>query len=200
MAPRFTSSFKKHELKQFLPTALLCLLQMCGAMAQSGLLENCTSACHGSLGENIYPNGDFGFGLPNVVPINPGLAPGYTYQTNPPPNDGLYTIANSTAPWGWFAANVWINIEDNGPEPNGYMMVVNASYPPGLFFQQSVAVCENTLYEFSVDVINIFKQQFQGSIKPNLSFMIDNVALCETGDIPIDEQWHTGHTQRVPSE
>ena len=34
-------------------------------------------------------------------------------------------------------------------------------------------------------------KQFQGSIKPNLSFMIDNVAFCETGDILIDELWHT---------
>lgn len=154
-------------------------------------LGACTSACHGSLGENIYPNGDFGSGFPNVVPVDPGLAPGYIYQTNPPPNDGYYTIGNSTAPWGWFAADVWIDIEDNGPEPNGYMMVVNASYPPGIFFQNTVAVCENTLYEFSIDVINIFESQFPQSIRPNLSFLIDNVAYCETGDIPIDEQWHT---------
>ena len=178
-------------MKQFLPTVLIWLFQIIGALAQSGLLDTCTSICHGSLGDNIYPNGDFGSGIPNVIPVNPGLAPGYIYQTNPPPNDGYYSIANNTSPWGWFAADVWINIEDNGPEPNGYMMVVNASYPPGLFFQQTVAVCENTLYEFSVDVINIFQKQFPQSIKPNLSFMIDNVAYCETGDIPIDEQWHT---------
>ena len=151
----------------------------------------CTSICNGFLGENIYPNGDFGFGFPNIVPVDPGLAPGYIYQTNPPPVDGYYTITNSTAPWGWFAADVWINIEDNGPEPFGYMMVVNASYPPGLFFQNTVAVCENTLYEFSVDVVNIFDDQFPVSIRPNLTFMIDNVAYCETGDIPLDEQWHT---------
>ncbi len=178
-------------MKQFLPVILLWLFQLIGATAQSGQIGTCTSTCHGSLGDNIYPNGDFGSGFPNVVQINPGLAPGYIYQTNPPPNDGYYSITNHTAPWGWFAPDVWIKIEDNGPEPDGYMMVVNASYPPGLFFQQPVAVCENTLYEFSVDVINIFKKQFPQSIKPDLSFMIDQVAYCETGDIPNDEQWHT---------
>ncbi len=170
---------------------MLSFLLPGGMSAQSGALGACTSNCHGALGENIYPNGDFGYGIPNVVPVNPGLAPGYIYQTNPPPNDGYYTITNNTTPWGWFAGDVWIDIEDNGPEPNGYMMVVNASYPPGLFFQNTVAVCENTLYEFSVDVINIFEYQYTQSIKPNLSFMIENVAYCETGDIPIDEKWHT---------
>lgn len=154
-------------------------------------LSNCISGCKGTLGENIYPNGDFGSGLPNVVSTDPGLAPGYIYQTNPPPNDGYYTITNNTSPWGWFAANSWINIEDNGPEPFGYMMVVNASYPPGLFFQHTVPVCENTLYEFSVDVINLFEFNLAPSIKPNLTFIIDSVAYCETGDIPIDAQWHT---------
>ena len=178
-------------MKQFLPVILLWLFQLNGAIAQSGPLGTCTSICHGSLGDNIYPNGDFGSGIPNVIPVNPGLAPGYIYQTNPPPNDGYYSIANSTTPWGWFAADKWINIEDNGPEPNGYMMVVNASYPPGMFFQSTVAVCEGTLYEFSVDVINIFESYFTGTIYPNLTFMIDNVAYCETGDISNDEQWHT---------
>ena len=178
-------------MKQFLPAFLLWLLHLNGTVAQSGSAQVCTSNCHGTLGVNIYPNGDFGSGIPNVIPINPGLAPGYIYQTNPPPNDGYYSIANSTTPWGWFAADKWINIEDNGPEPNGYMMVVNASYPPGMFFQNTVAVCEGTLYEFSVDVINIFESYFTGTIYPNLTFMIDNVAYCETGDIPNDEQWHT---------
>ncbi|MBK7939178.1 MAG: hypothetical protein IPJ82_19820 [Lewinellaceae bacterium] len=103
---------------------------------------NCISTCTGNLGDNIFPDGDFGSGLPNVIPVNPNLAPGYTYQKNPPPNDGSYSIANSTVGWGSFAANTWIKIEDKGPEPNGYMMVVNASYQPGLFYQKVVQVCE----------------------------------------------------------
>jgi gliding motility-associated-like protein len=161
------------------------------ALAQQAPASPCASACTGVLGENIYPNGDFGTGIPNVIANNPNLAPGYLYQPGPPPNDGYYTITNSTFNWGWFAQNYWIDIEDNGPEPNGYFMVVNASYPPGLFFQNSVAVCENTMYEFSVDVINIFFSQFATAIKPNLSFLIDDIVYCTTGDIPADQAWHT---------
>jgi hypothetical protein len=179
-------------LKQLLPFLLFFLLATSQLAAQQArFLAACTSTCTGELGENIYPNGDFGAGIPNIIPVNPGLAPGYIYQTNPPPNDGYYTIANSTAGWGWFASTVWIDVEDNGPEPNGYMMVVNASYPPGIFFQNQVAVCENTLYEFSVDVINLFEDHSPNSIRPNLSFLLDGVEQCETGDIPLDEQWHT---------
>lgn len=152
---------------------------------------NCTSSCQGTLGENIYPNGDFGSGLPNILLPDPSLAPGYIYQSDPPPDDGYYCIANSTAPWGSFGALYWVDIEDNGPEPTGYMMVVNASYAPGMFFQNTVAVCENTVYEFSVDIINLFQSQFSGTILPNLTFLIDSIPYCSTGDIPLDESWHT---------
>jgi gliding motility-associated-like protein len=151
----------------------------------------CSSICAGSLGENILPDGDFGSGVPNILPTNPGLAPGYTYQPNPPPNDGFYCITNNTAPWGWFATTFWIDIEDNGPEPNGYMMVVNATYQPGLFYQRTVDVCENTPYEFSIDVVSLIFSAYPNMIRPNISFLIDGIAVCETGDIAPDEQWHT---------
>ncbi len=152
---------------------------------------NCISTCNGTLGDNIFPNGDFGSGVPNIVASDPGLAPGYIYMVNPPPNDGFYCIANNTTPWGWFAANAWIDIEDNGPEANGYMMVVNASYQPGLFYQKTVEVCENTLYEFSIDVISLIESHLPNLIRPNIAFLIDGNAVCQTGDIPPDEQWHT---------
>ena len=58
-------------------------------------IPTCSSICTGSLGENIFPNGDFGSGLPNILPTDPGLAPGYIYQLNPPPNDGYYCITNN---------------------------------------------------------------------------------------------------------
>lgn len=153
----------------------------------------CVSTCTGNLGENIFPNGDFGKGAANVLPTDPGFAPGYQYQTSPPPNDGYYTIGNNTTPWGWFAATSWIDIKDNSPDPLGYMMVVNASYQPGLFFRKKVAVCENTLYEFSIDVISLNPPTIvgQAAIPPDLTFLIDGAAVCETGKIPHDEKWHT---------
>ncbi|MDO8365430.1 MAG: LamG-like jellyroll fold domain-containing protein [Saprospiraceae bacterium] len=155
------------------------------------ILANCSSTCTGTLGDNIFPNGDFGSGVPNIVATDPGLAPGYVYSVNPPPNDGFYCIANNTTTWGSFAANAWINIEDNGPETNGYMMVVNASYQPGLFYQKTVDVCENTLYEFSIDVISLIESHLPNLIRPNIAFLIDGIAVCQTGDIPPDELWHT---------
>lgn len=188
-------------MKFFIPAFLMA--STFSLKAQSGLVRyicedslttevlriGCQSECTGQLGDNIFPNGDFGSGAPNILPVNPGIAPGYIYTTSPPPNDGRYTITNNTAPWGSFAGN-WINIQDNGPEPNGYMMVVNASIAPGLFYEKTVDVCENTLYEFSIDVINML-ESFVSGIRPNVSFLIDGIALCETGDIPNDETWRT---------
>lgn len=153
----------------------------------------CVSTCTGNLGENIFPNGDFGKGSANVLATDPGFAPGYSYQPSPPPNDGYYTIGNNTTPWGWFAATSWIDIKDNSTDPLGYMMVVNASYQPGLFFRKKVAVCENTLYEFSIDVISLNPPTIvgQAAIPPDLTFLIDGAAVCETGKISHDEKWHT---------
>ena len=114
---------------------------------------------------------------------------GYGYMSNPPPNDGFYTITNSTSSWGSFAVN-WANISDNSSDPNGYMMVVNASHTPGLFYEQEVdGLCENTLYVFSADVFNLITGV--GPIKPNVSFLLDGAVFYETGDIPTNAQWIT---------
>lgn len=121
---------------------------------------------------------------------DPQIAPGYTYQLNPPPDDGFYTITNNTTSWGWFAATSWANIGDNSSDPNGYMMVVNASFDTGLFYEQVVeGLCENTLYFFSADVFNLFENG--GGIKPNISFLLDGVVVYETGDVPENSSWNT---------
>lgn len=174
-------------------SAFLTVSSCLSALAQYAPppLVACQSTCTGNLGENIFPDGDFGQGAANVLLGNPGLAPGYSYVTNPPPNDGSYTITNNTTNWGWFAAASWINIQDNGPEPDGYMMVVNASYQPGLFYEKTVAVCENTLYEFSIDVINIHEAGSGSSILPNVAFQIDGNTVCETGTITFNKTWQT---------
>ena len=155
------------------------------------LFGNCTSSCAGKLGENIFLDGNFGSGVANILPFDPGIAPGYQYTTSPPPGDGLYCITNNTSNWGSFAATDWIDIQDNGPEINGYMMVVNASNQPGIFYQKTVTVCENTLYEFSIDIISMLESHLAGLIQPNLVFLIDGNQVCESGNIPADEQWRT---------
>jgi len=67
--------------------------------------------CDGSFGDNIFDGGDFGSGAAQIVPTDPGIAPGYIYQLNPPPDDGFYNITNNTSTWGSFAEAFWINIK-----------------------------------------------------------------------------------------
>ncbi|TNE62320.1 MAG: gliding motility-associated C-terminal domain-containing protein [Bacteroidetes bacterium] len=158
----------------------------------SNAITTIGALCNGNQGPNGFPNGDFGSGPDNVLPFDPGYAPGYIYEFNPPPDDGTYTITNNTTNWGSFAAGSWINIYDNSPDTTGYMMVVNASPEPGLFYEQTIPVCENTLYEFSCDVISMNWPIFIGTLaEPNISFVIDGVEVFATGNIPIDSTWRT---------
>ncbi len=146
--------------------------------------------CTGNLGENLFPQGDFGSGTANIPPDDPMLAPGYIYTTAPPPLDGFYTITNNTGVWpGLFGT--WLAIGDNSPDPNGYMMVVNASFAPGLFYEQQVdGLCENTLYSFSADIINLIRPNVN-ELPPNVSFLIDGTMQFSTGNIPESGQWIT---------
>lgn len=147
--------------------------------------------CSGSLGENIFPDGTFGSGTANILRTDPGIAPGYNYITNPPPNDGNYTITNNTTPWGGFATD-WVNIRDNSPDPFGYMMVVNASFEPGLFYQRTVDICGGTDYQLSADVISMNNPNNASAfIKPNISFLINGEVVFSSGDVPVDGRWHT---------
>lgn len=148
--------------------------------------------CNGSVGDNIFPDGDFGSGTANTLSADPQLAPGYRYRAYPPPDDGFYTITNNTTPWGSFAAIDWIDIHDNSNDPNGYMMVVNASFEPGLFYEKTVTVCGNTNYEFSADVISMNDPtKGTGFISPNISFLINGVVKFNSGNVPVDARWHT---------
>ena len=148
------------------------------------------SQCTGNLGDNIFLDGDFGSGAANILTPDPQIAPGYNYAFNPPPNDGSYTITNNTGPWGGFATNAWVNIRDNSDDPNGYMMVVNASFEPSLFYENLVeGLCENTLYVFSADFYNLVNGLNQ--INPNVSFLLDGVEVFESGNIVESDNWQT---------
>ena len=146
--------------------------------------------CDGNLGENIFPDGDFGSGTANVLSPDPKIAPGFSYVAFPPPIDGAYTVTNNTALW----ANIfgaWRLFGDNSDDPNGYMMLVNASYSPGLFYEQTVTgLCENTRYQFSADVTNVLKRG-SNQLLPNVSFLLDDEEYITTGFLPEDELWKT---------
>lgn len=145
--------------------------------------------CEGNLGENIFLEGDFGSGVANTLQMDPGIAPGYIYLVNPPPDDGFYTITNDMTQWPF--AFGWLEIQDNSPDPDGYMMVVNASFEPGLFYEQQVdGLCDNTLYEFSADVFNLLAPGSNG-IRPNISFLLDGDVVFSTGNVPENGQWNT---------
>lgn len=154
-------------------------------------LSSYSQSCTGNLGRNIFTDGDFGSGSSQEVQNDPGIAPGYEYTTNTPPNDGQYTLTNNTSNWGWFAAEAWVNIGDNSPNPDGYMMVVNASYSPGVFFEQEVdGLCENTWYVFSMDIINLVKKG-ENAILPNVMVLIDDKPAFKSGPVPEIEEWDT---------
>ena len=145
--------------------------------------------CTGTLGENIFLEGDFGEGNANVLATNPNIAPGYNYTTTVPPLDGSYVITNDMGEWNNLFGT-WLPAEDNSMNPDGYMMVVNASFEPGLFYEQTVTgLCENTLYEFSVDIINLIRSGTSNHIDPNVSFLLDGVEIFSTGDISKTNEW-----------
>lgn len=148
--------------------------------------------CDGNLGENIFVDGDFGRGNNNIVSPDPQIAPGFNYAFTGPPRDGQYTITNNTGVWpGLYGP--WLAIGDNSPDPTGYMMVVNASFDPGLFYEQTIdGLCENTQYQFSADIINMIKpSEPTPHIRPNVSFLIDGSVQFTTGEITATALWDT---------
>ena len=140
--------------------------------------------CNGNLGNNIFPEGDFGSGVAPILSSNPNIVPSYEYNTNAPLYDGHYVLVNHISA----ISDDWLPIGDISPDPDGYMMVVNASFDPGLFYEQTVTgICENTTDVFSADVINLIDDN--GYLTPNVSFLIDGVVQYSSGEVPPNSQW-----------
>lgn len=147
--------------------------------------------CEGSLGDPVV-NITFGSGS------NPGPSIGsstnYSYVAGGCPNDGNYTIANNITSC---FNNTWHSTTDHTGDPNGYMMVVNASYTPGDFFVKKVdGLCPNTTYEFAAWIYNLLQSYacFGNGIKPNITFNIETptgqvLQTYSTGDIPMNLGW-----------
>lgn len=93
----------------------------------------------------------------------------YTYVTKSP-QDGEYGIFHSTE-----GLNPgWLITTDHTGDPNGYMMVVNASYEPGLFYTRTInSLCGSTTYQFGAWIRNILRGK---GILPNVSFSIETPA------------------------
>ncbi|TCC92080.1 T9SS type B sorting domain-containing protein [Pedobacter frigiditerrae] len=136
--------------------------------------------CTGTLGDPVI-NIDFDRGTSN---IGPQITETNYFYVAGNPNDGQYTIVKSSAGLngGWHQ-----NIVNHTPnDPNGYMMLVNADYNKGIFYQKTNInnLCPNTTYEFAAWVINILRGS---GIKPNIKFTIENNGIpikeFSTGDI-----------------
>ena len=84
-------------------------------------------------------------------------------------------------------------------QPGGYMLVVNAAYPTGEAFRDTIKnVCPNTNYEFSAWIRNICGKcgidsnsnaTYTPGVLPNLAYAINDVDYFTTGNIAYDQKW-----------
>jgi gliding motility-associated-like protein len=145
--------------------------------------------CTGSLGDPVV-NITFGSGSGITGPALPGALTNYSYVGTDCPNDGSYTIISKTA--NCFG-NSWHNVnEDHTPgDVNGYMMLVNASFNPGVFYLDTVKnLCGGTTYQFSAWILNVLRPSACGGAgnMPNITFSIETttdsvIQTYNTGNI-----------------
>jgi gliding motility-associated-like protein len=129
-------------------------------------------------------------GLQYAGPLHPDS--GYTEYTyvNRSPEDNQYTIANSTT--GMNPA--WVITTDHTGDSNGMMMIVNASFQPGLFYTRVVTgLCGSTDFQFSAWIKNILRRR--DGILPKITFTVEDqsgnlLGGGGTGDIIADNTWN----------
>jgi len=128
--------------------------------------------CQGSLGDPIV-NITFGAGANPGAPLSAATTT-YQYTSTDCPNDGFYTVRNSTSAC---FGDTWHSVApDHTGDPNGYFMLVNASLQPSAFYVDTVkGLCGGTTYEFAAWVMNIIRSSACGgsSILPDLTFKIE---------------------------
>lgn len=142
--------------------------------------------CTGALGDPVI-NINFGSGATDFG--NPLSADNTNYPYVPgTPDDGAYTISKSTNGMHNQIGNGWHQIPDHTPNDlNGYMMVVNASEKPGIFYRTNISgLCPGTTYEFAAWIVNLLN--YSGK-KPNITFTIQTTTgtplkSYSTKDIP----------------
>ena len=141
--------------------------------------------CQGGLGDPIV-NISFGSGSG----LGPPLASGITnlqYANYPCPNDGQYTIINRTS--NCFQGTWLIDLYDHTGDPDGYFMLINASYNPSDFYVQTIGgLCGGTTYQFAAWMMNVGVLTYQ--IRPNVTFQVEKadgtvLQSVNTGNIPL---------------
>ncbi|SKB32044.1 gliding motility-associated C-terminal domain-containing protein [Salegentibacter holothuriorum] len=155
------------------------------------LMFLCTSGyaqlgfCEGSKGDPIFHE-DF-----ESATELPSGTTNYIY-VNQDPQDGAYTVSSQIGN----NITTWHSSLPPTTVSNRNALIVNASYTSGLFYQTEITgLCENTSYEFSAFLMNIYDRSSMG---------------CENGGIPINvrfEIWDEtdsnllkeGNTGDIPS-
>ena len=134
-------------MKLLFENAYLGLFILLGLYTQNSTAQ--LGFCNGNSGDPIFTE-TFGTGT-TAGPALPAGTTSYTF-TNGRPEDGSYTIANSTSFFSWHEAN------DHTGDVNGKCFIVNASYTAGEFYRRTVTgLCENTSYEFSSWLVNLLR-------------------------------------------
>jgi gliding motility-associated-like protein len=151
-------------------------------------LKGFSQLCQGSLGDPIV-NITFGSGSNPGSPLA-AAATGYQFVSSDCPNDGFYTVRNSSTAC---FMNSWHSLtSDHTGNGNGYFMLVNASIQPSAFYIDTVrGLCGNSTYEFAAWIMNVLLPSSCGGIgnQPNLSFTIENtngtvLKSYNSGNIP----------------
>lgn len=155
-----------------------------------------SQSCGGTFGSPVFLE-TFGSVNSSAQVTSPALvAPAYSsyiYRSVFPPDDGEYTIANTTEylSWGWSKS---LDHTNDVAGSNGNMLVVNASYTPGEFYRRRVSnLCSNQIYRFSAWILNIHRAG-ANFIKPNVTFQIRNTSGVVLGSVS------TGDLSEEPKE
>lgn len=149
--------------------------------------------CIGSLGDpTVQINFGAGAGIGPPLTV---IATNYQYQNGDCPNDGFYSILNQT---NRCFNDSWHTLSQDHTEGdiNGYMMVVNATNNPGVFYSFSANnLCPNTNYEFAAFILNIIKPTSNCGVisKPNITFLV------ETTDGTLINSYSTGFINETNS-
>ncbi|HVG15478.1 MAG TPA: PKD domain-containing protein [Chitinophagaceae bacterium] len=126
--------------------------------------------CQGSLGDPVV-NITFGSGSNPGPALDPGTT-SMNFVSNDCPPDGSYTIQSKT--FRCFN-NTWHSLNsDHTGDPDGYFMLVNASFQPSDFYVNTVkGLCGGTTYEFAAWMANVLVQR--NGIRPNITFSIEKL-------------------------
>ena len=134
----------------------------------------------------------FGAGTPaysTVTPASFGFSTTYTQEfggVGAETNDGEFSFVNTVGNyWGTWHGGA----KDHTGDPGGYMMLVNASYDPGKFYNDTITgLCTGVEYEFSAWIASVQSSVPSGGtapdlLVPNVKFEIRN----PIGNVLIDD-------------